>query len=108
MEEREIRSRAIGLPFFHTAPLICAIFAIYVCKVFPVMDREWMYETLRLDQAYMDHVTNFIATAKRHRLSVKREYTIYPCKSCKNLLAHGDDTVKSHLIWYGFVKDYTA
>ena len=49
-----------------------------------------------------------IAAAKRHRLSLKRELTICPCKSCKNLLAHGDDTVKSHLIRYGFIKDYTV
>ena len=72
------------------------------------MDKEWMYKTSRLDQAYLDHVIKFIADAKRHHLSLKREHTIYPCKSCKNLLAHGDDTVKSHLVWYGFIKDYTV
>ena len=108
MEEREIRSRATQLPFFHTAPLICAIFAVCVCKVFAVMDREWMYKTSRLKQAYLDHVIKFIAVAKRHRLSLKWEHMLYPCKSYKNLLANGDDTVKSHLVWYGFVKDYTA
>ena len=72
------------------------------------MDREWMYMTSRLDPAFLDHVTKFIAAAKRHRLSLKRELTICSCKSCKNLLAHGDDTVKSYLIRYGFVKDYTV
>ena len=72
------------------------------------MDREWMYKTSRLHPAFLDHVTKFIAAAKRHRLSLKQELTICPCKSCKNLLAHGDDTVKSHLIRYGFVKDYTV
>ena len=107
MEEREIRSKATRLPFFHTTPLICAIFAGCVCKVFAVMDKEWMYKTSRLDQAYLDHVTKFLAATKRHRLSLKREHTICTCKSCKNLLAHGDDTVKSHLVWYGFVKHYT-
>jgi RNase P subunit RPR2 len=50
----------------------------------------------------------FIAIAKRHRLRLKKEVTIYPCKSCKNLYAHGDDTVKSHLVRYGFVMDYTV
>ena len=72
------------------------------------MDREWMYKTSRLDPAYLDHVTKFIAAAKRDHLSLKRELTICPCKSCKNHLANGDDTVKSHLIQYGFVKDYTV
>jgi hypothetical protein len=94
--------------FFHTALLICAIFVVGVCKVFTVMDREWMYKTSRLDPAYLDHVTKFIAVAKRHRLSLKREYTIYLCKSCKKLLLHEDNVVKSHLVWHGFVKDYTV
>ena len=83
-----------------------AIFVVCVCKVFAVMDREWMYKTSRLHPGFLDHVTKFIAAAKRHRLSLKRELTICQCKSCKNLLAHGDDTVKSHLIRYDFVKDY--
>jgi len=72
------------------------------------MDKEWMYKTLRLDQVYLDHVTKFIAAVKRHRLSLKPEHTICPCKSCKNLLLHKDYVVKSHLVWYGFVKDYTV
>ena len=101
MEEREIRSKATRLPFFHTTPLICAIFAGCVCKVFAVMDKEWMYKTSRLDQAYLDHVTKFIAAAKRHRLSLKWEHTICSCKSCKNLLLHEDYVVKSHLVRYG-------
>ena len=72
------------------------------------MDREWMYKMLRLDPAYIEHLTMFISTAKSHHLSLKRELTICPYKSCKNLYAHGDDTVKSHLVRYGFVKDYTV
>ena len=67
-----------------------------------------MYKTLMLEQAYLDHVTKFITAAKRHHLSPKREHMICLCKSCKNLLAYGDDTVKSHLVRYGFVKDYTV
>jgi hypothetical protein len=39
---------------------------------------------------------------------LKQEYTIYLCKSCKKLLLHEDNVVKSHLVWYGFVKDYTV
>jgi hypothetical protein len=71
------------------------------------MDREWMYKTLRLDPSYLDHVTRFVATVKRHRLRLKWEHTICPRNSCKNNFAHEDNVVKSHLIWYGFVKDYT-
>ena len=67
-----------------------------------------MYKTSRLDQAYLDHVTMFIAAAKRHRLSLKWEHTICSCKSCKNLLLHEDYVVKSHLVRYGFIKDYTV
>jgi hypothetical protein len=58
-------------------------------------------------QDIKEHVTKFIAVAKRHCLSLKKEVTIYPYKSCKNLYAHGDDTVKSHLVRYGFIKDST-
>jgi hypothetical protein len=52
-------------------------------------------------------MTKYIATAKMYYLSIKREHMIYLCKSCKNLLAYGDGMVKSHLVRYGFIKDYT-
>jgi hypothetical protein len=71
------------------------------------MDREWVYKTLRVDLAFLEHVTKFIAIAKRHRLSLKKEVTICPCKSCKNRYALEDDKVKSHLVRYGFVNNYT-
>jgi hypothetical protein len=70
------------------------------------MDKEWMYKTSRLDPSYLEHVTKFIAATKRHRLGLKREHTVCPCKSYKNLLLHEDNVVKSHLVRYGFVKDY--
>jgi hypothetical protein len=38
--------------------------------------------------------------AGTHRLSV--------CKSCMNLLLHEDNVMKSHLVRYDFVKDYTV
>ena len=75
---------------------------------FTVMDMECMYKTSRLDPSYLEHVTKFIADVKRHRLGLKREHTVCPCKSCKNLLLHEDNVVKSHLVLYGFVKDYTV
>jgi hypothetical protein len=79
----------------------------YLCvQGFTVMDREWKYKTSRLDPLYLEHVAKFIATAKRHHLGLKREHTVYPCKSYKNLLLHKDNVVKSHLVRYGFVKDY--
>jgi hypothetical protein len=66
-----------------------------------------MYKTSRVDPTFLEHVTKFIAIAQRHRLSLKKEVTICSCKSCKNLYAHGDGTVKFHLVRYGFIKDYT-
>jgi hypothetical protein len=79
-----------------------------MCKV-AVMDREWMYKTLRLDPSFLDHVRKkFLAAAKKHRVSLGRERMICPCNSCKNLLAQEDNVVQSHLIRYGFVKDYTV
>jgi hypothetical protein len=74
---------------------------------FTAMDREWMYKTSWLDPSYLEHVTKFITAVKRHHLGLKREHTICPCESYKNLLLHEDNMVKSHLVRYGFVKDYT-
>jgi hypothetical protein len=74
------------------------------------MDREWMYKTPRLgtDLSFLGHVRKFVAAAKKHHQSLGRELTICPCNSCKNLLAQEDNVVQSHLMWYGFVKDYTV
>ena len=81
----------------------------YLClQGFEVMDREWMYKKSRLDPSYLDHLRQFVAAAKRHCLRLNPEHTICPCNSCKNNLAHKDNMVQSHLIWYGFIKDYTS
>jgi hypothetical protein len=66
-----------------------------MCKV-TVMDMEWMYKTPRF------------ATAKKHRLSLGQEPMLCPCNSCKNKLAQQDNMVQSHLVRYGFIKDYTV
>jgi hypothetical protein len=74
------------------------------------MDRKWMYKTPRLDNE-MSFVTNakkFIAAAKKHRLSLGREETYCPCYKCENKYLLEDSDVLSHLIQYGFVKDYTV
>jgi hypothetical protein len=76
-------------------------------KGFVAKDREWMYKTSRLDPSDLEHVTKFIAAMKKHRLGLKREHTVCPCKSCKNLLLHEDNLIKSHLVRYDFIKDYT-
>ena len=34
--------------------------------------------------------------------------TICPCSRCKNLKAHRDSEVQTHLIMYGFVEGYTV
>jgi len=53
-------------------------------------------------------VRKFVATAKKHRLSLDRPRIICPCNSCKNKLAQKDNVVQSHLVRYGFAKDYTV
>jgi hypothetical protein len=73
------------------------------------MDRqEWMYRTSRLDPSYLVHVRKFVATVKKHHLSLKQPCIICPCNRCQNKLAQEDDMVQSHLVRYGFVKDYTV
>ena len=57
--------------------------------------------------SFMHHMRNFIAAAKKHRVSLGRKRTIFPCISCQNKLLHKDDVVNSHLIRYGFVENYT-
>jgi hypothetical protein len=53
------------------------------------MDKEWMYKTLRLgaDLSFLGHVRNFVAAAKKHRLSLGQELMLCPCNSYKNKLA---------------------
>jgi len=73
------------------------------------MDREeWMYKLPRVsnDMAFLHHVRKFVAAAKKHCVSLGREGTICPCNSCKNNLLQEDNVVLSHLIRYGFVKNY--
>ena len=70
---------------------------------------EWMYKWSRVnDPRYLDEVCKFVEAAKEHREGLRRKKTICPCGKCKNLLAHDDKTVRSHLIMFGFVKDYTV
>jgi len=55
-----------------------------VCKVV-FMDtlprEEWMYKLRRVgnDKSFLHHVRNFIAAARKHRVSLGRERTICPC-----------------------------
>jgi hypothetical protein len=69
-----------------------------------------MYKTPRLgnDLSFLGHVKKFVAAVKKHRLSLGQERTICPCNSCKNKLLQEDNVVQSHLIRYGFIKDYTV
>ena len=76
-----------------------------------LMERaEWMYKIPRAGNnlTFLHHVTKFIVVAKKHRTSLGRERTICPCKRCKNNLVHEDSVVKSHMIRYGFVDNYTV
>ena len=60
------------------------------------------------DLTFLRHVTKFVAVAKKHRTSLGREGTICPCNRCQNNLPHEDSVVKSYLICYGFVDNYTV
>ena len=59
------------------------------------------------DLTFLQYVRKFVAAVKKHRESLGRERTICPCNRCHNKLAQEDSVVQSHLIRYGFVKDYT-
>ena len=75
------------------------------------MDRaEWVYKIPRIenDLIFLQYVKKFIAAAKKHRLSLGRERTYYPCSICKNNLLHEDGGVQSHLIRHGFIENYTV
>jgi hypothetical protein len=69
---------------------------------------EWMYQIKRMELWYLVHVRKFVAVAKAHHLSLGRTTTIYPCSKCTKMKAHADNEVKSHLIRFGFVKDYMS
>jgi hypothetical protein len=68
--------------------------------------QQWMYQTSRIDPSYLTHVREFVAVAKKYRLSVKQDRISCPCHSCKNTLAQRDDVVQNHLVRFGFVEDY--
>jgi hypothetical protein len=69
---------------------------------------EWMYRMKRMEPQYLFHVRKFIAAAKAHRESLNRTITICPCSHYMNMRAHIDSKLQSHLIRFGFVKDYTV
>jgi hypothetical protein len=107
MEEREncdfFSSRSRFVFLFYNASFM------FVLTRFADMERsEWMYQIKRMELQYLVHVKKFVATAKAHRLSLGQTTTICPCPKCKNMKAHADSEVKSHLIRFGFVNDYTV
>jgi len=69
---------------------------------------EWMYQMKRMEPQYLVHVRKFIVAAKAHRESLNWTTTICPCFHYMNMRAHVDSEVQSHLIRFGFVKDYTV
>jgi hypothetical protein len=81
---------------------------MFVSTRFADMERsEWMYQIKRMEPQYLVHV-KFVVDAKAHHLSLDWMTTIYPCFKCENMKAHADNKVKSHLIRFGFVNDYTV
>ena len=69
---------------------------------------EWMYRMKRMEPQYLVHVRKFVAAAKAHRECLNRTTTICPCSHCMNMRAHINSEVQSHLIRFGFIKDYTV
>jgi hypothetical protein len=67
---------------------------------------KWMYWWSRLDPWYLVHVRKFIATAKTHYESLNQTTTICLCSHYMNMRAHKGSVVQSHLIRFGFVKNY--
>ena len=68
---------------------------------------ELMYRMKRMEPQYLVHVRKFIVAAKAHRQSLNRMTTICSCSHCMNMRAPIDSKVQSHLIRFGFIKDYT-
>ena len=64
--------------------------------------------TFSNDLTFLQYVQKFIAAAKKHRESLGWERTICPSNWCHNKLVQEDSVVQSHLIRYGFLKDYTV
>ena len=72
---------------------------------------SWMYGLLRFKLDFGDEVDKFIEAAEKHAMTLKqnKDSIICPCSDCKNHLAWKDVTIiRSHLIMWGFVKDYTV
>jgi hypothetical protein len=55
----------------------------------------------RMEPQYLVHVMKFIAVAKAHRQSLDQTTTICLCSHCKNMKAHANSDVQSHLIRFG-------
>ena len=73
------------------------------------MDRsEWMYRMERMEPRYLVHVQKFVTATKAHHERLDQTTTICLCSHCKNMKGHKDSEVQSHLIRFGFVKDYTV
>jgi hypothetical protein len=104
MEERE------NYDFFSSRSNIFFVILYFCCSTrFAGMDRsEWMYRMKRMEPQYLVHVQKSVAAVKAHRERLDRTTTICPCSHCKNMKAHKDSEVQSHLIRFGFVKDYTV
>jgi Zn-finger domain-containing protein len=82
---------------------------MFVSTRFIDMERsEWMYQIKRMEPQYLVHVKKLVVAVKAHRLSLGQMTTICLCSKCKNMKAHVDSEVKSHLIKFGFINDYTV
>ena len=72
---------------------------------------SWTYGLLRFKLDFCDEVDKFIEAAEKHAMTLtqNKDSIICPSSDCKNHLTWKDVTIiRSHLIMWGFVKDYTV
>ena len=69
---------------------------------------KWMYRLKRMELKYVVEVKTFLVIVKKHQKGLSQMTTIYLYAHCKNTKSHEDAVMLSHLIKFGFVKDYTV
>jgi hypothetical protein len=69
---------------------------------------KWMYELKRMELEYVVEVKKFIAIAKNHQESLGQTTTSTRVVTARDTKGHEDATLLSHLIRFGFFKDYTV
>ncbi|KAL4564272.1 hypothetical protein LXL04_028331 [Taraxacum kok-saghyz] len=73
------------------------------------MDRiHWMYRLKRSDDRYLARLVGFLKAAEENRVKNEESYIWCPCVDCKNCQKSVYVKVEEHLIFRGFMPDYTC